>query len=246
MDVDGELELLTRDPFCRQVEETLRRAIYQWKHMPADMVVEGKFYSPLVIHDSEFGIVEEVDVVQLDEKSSILSRDFRPQIDSERDLEKIKLPIVTHDLEASERNYQDLVDAFGDILPIEKVGIVHYWFAPWDELIRWWDVERALTDLVVRPGLVHEAMERLTNAYLARLEQWQEQNLLSVTEGNYRVGSGGLGHTEALPQPDFDCSSVRPADQWAAERPRYSLRCHQRCMRSLLCSTRDAGWSSLG
>jgi len=212
--VDGELELQTNDSFCRQVEETLRRTIYQWNHMPVDMVVEAKFYSPLVIHDGEFGIAEDVDTVRQDERSDIVSRDFRPQIDSERDLEKIKMPIVSHDREASERNHQTLVDTFGDILPIEKTGIVHQWFAPWDELIRWWDVEKALMDLVLRPELVHQAMERLTNAYLERLKQWEEQNLLSVTDGNYRVGSGGPGYTDELPQSDFDPTRVRPVDQW--------------------------------
>jgi hypothetical protein len=214
MDVDGELELQTTDPFCRDAEQTLRRTIYQWDHMPVDMIVEAKFYSPLVIHDTEFGIAEDVDVVQQDERSDIVSRDFHPQIDSEGDLDKIKTPIVTHDEEASERNRQTLVDIFGDILPIESIGIVHQWFAPWDELIRWWDVEKALTDLVLRPQLVHLAMDRLTDAYLARLAQWEEQNLLSVTEGNYRVGSGGPGYTAELPQPDFDPARVRPVDQW--------------------------------
>jgi hypothetical protein len=214
MDVDGELELQTSDPFCRQVEETLRRTIYQWNHMPVDMVVEEKFYSSLVIHDSEFGIAEDVSVVRQDDRSDIVSRNFRPQIDSEPDLEKIKMPIVKHDREASERNYQTLVGVFGDILPIEKTGIVHHWFAPWDELIRWWDVEKALMDLALRPELVHQAMERLTNAYLERLTQWEEQNLLSVTDGNYRVGSGGPGYTEELPQSNFDPARVRPVDQW--------------------------------
>ena len=55
MDVNGELELKTRTPFCRQIEQTLRRTIYQWNHMPTDMVVEAKFYSPLVTHDTGFG-----------------------------------------------------------------------------------------------------------------------------------------------------------------------------------------------
>ena len=214
MDVDGELELQTTDPFCRGVEQALRRTIYLWNHMPADMIVEPKFTSRLAIRDSGFGIAEDVDVISQDDSSDIVSRDFHPQIDGERDLEKIRMPVVTHDQEASERNHQTLVDLFGDILPIEKVGIMHCWFAPWDELIRWWDVEKALMDLALRPELVHQAMDRLTRAYLTRLDQWEDLNLLSVTDGNYRVGSGGLGYTEELPQPDFDPTKVRPMDQW--------------------------------
>jgi hypothetical protein len=214
MDVNGELELLTSAPFFRGVEQTLRRTIYQWNHMPADMIVEAKFYSPLVIYDTGFGISEEVDLSFTDEKSDVVSRDFHSQIDSEKDLQKIKIPVVTHDEEASERNYQILVDTFGDILTVEKIGILHSWFAPWDELIRWWDVQKAMMDLVLRPELVHQAMDRLVHAYLSRLQQWKALNLLSVTSGNYRVGSGGLGYTDELPQNDFDPNRVRPIDQW--------------------------------
>ena len=214
MDVNGELELQTSDPSCRQVEQTFRRMIYQWNHMPADMVVEAKFYVPPVIHDTGFGISEDVDIAITDEKSSIVSRHFHPQIESEKDLGKIRTPVITHDEEASERNYRFLVDLFGDILTVEKIGITHTWFAPWDHLIQWWDVQRALMDLVLRPELVHQAMERLTNAYLNRLQQWKDLNLLSTASGNYQVGSGGLGYTEELPQEDVDPAHIRTIDQW--------------------------------
>jgi len=214
MDVDGELKLQTTEPFCQEVEKTLRQTIYQWNHMPTDMVVEAKFYSPLVIHDSGFGISELGDKVITDQRSDIVSRDFHSQIDSEEDLGKIKFPVVSHDEQASERNFQFLLDAFGDILTIEKVGIVHSWFAPWDELIQWWGVEKAMMDLSLRPNLIHQAMDRLVNGYLSRLQQWKELNLLSLTEGNYRVGSGGLGYTNELPQPEFNPRQVRTGDQW--------------------------------
>jgi hypothetical protein len=214
MDVEGELILQTTGPFCQDVERTFRQTIYQWNHLPADMVVEAKFFSPLVIHDSGFGISEHSEKVVTDQTSDIVSRDYQPQIDNEKDLEKIRFPIISHDEESSERNFQSLEDAFGDILTIEKVGIVHSWFAPWDGLIQWWGVQKAMMDLVLRPDLVHLAMNRLVNCYLSRLEQWQEQNLLSVTEGNYRVGSGGLGYTYELPQPDYNSRQVHPSDQW--------------------------------
>lgn len=214
MNVNGELTLQTSNPLCRQVEEQLRRTIYLWRHMRADMVVEAKFYSPLVIHDSGFGISEDVETIRLDAQSNIVSREFHPQIQSEKDIAKIKNPVITHDEIASEANYQTLQSIFGDILPVEKCGIVHRWFAPWDELIRWWGVQEAMMDLVLRPELVHLVMERLLEAYLSRLEQWEQLNLLSLTAGNYRVGSGGLGYTADLPQSDFNPRQVRPQDQW--------------------------------
>ena len=214
MDVDGELELQTTDPFCQEVEKTFRQTLYQWNHMPADMVVEAKFYSSLVIHDTGFGISDDSDKLLTDQNSDIVSRNFHPQIDNEQDLEKIKFPVISHDEDASEENFQFLLEAFGDILRIEKVGIVHTWFSPWDELIQWWGVQKALLDLSLRPAIIHQAMNRLINGYLSRLQQWKELNLLSTTDGNYRVGSGGLGYTDELPQPDSNPNQVRTSDQW--------------------------------
>ena len=46
--------------------------------------------------------------------------------------------------------------------------------------------------------------------HAARLDQWEGLNVLSLTDGNYGVGSGGLGHTSAIPPPDFDPARVRP------------------------------------
>ncbi|MCC6446220.1 MAG: hypothetical protein IT210_22555 [Armatimonadetes bacterium] len=214
MNCNDELTLRCADPFCRGVERQLRATLYQWEHFPGDMVVEPFFYSPLVIHDTGFGIGEDVRVIRMDPASGIVSREFHRQIREEKDLEKIKMPVLSLDSEATERNFHRLQDIIGDILAVQKCGVVHTWFAPWDELIRWWGVQDAMTDLVDRPELVRQAMDRLVNAYLARLEQWQAINALSLTAGDYRVGSGGLGYTDDIPQPDFNPERVRPCDQW--------------------------------
>jgi hypothetical protein len=204
MNVNDELTLRCSDPLTRDAEWGLRTQLYQWEHLRADMVVEPVFYSQLVIHDTGFGIEERSELIPQDERGGILSHGFHPQITCEADISKIRTPVLTHDVPASEANLRVLADAFGDILPVVPCGVVTYWFAPWDELVRWWGVTEALTDLIERPSLVHLAMERLTNAYLARLRQWQDLHVLSVTPGNYRVGSGGLGFTDDLPQPPLD------------------------------------------
>ena len=216
MDVNDELKVQTTDPFCRGIEGGLRRTIYLWEHMPGDMVVENVIYSDLAVRDSGVGIGEDVDIVRTDPRSGVVSRTFHSQIDSEKDIEKIKMPVVTHDKEASECNYQRMVDIFDGIIPVEKRGIPGSWFAPWDELIRWWDVQKAMMDLVLRPELVHMAMDRLVSAYVHRLDQWEELNLLALNNSNVRIGSGGYGYCDELPQDDYDANRVRPVDMWGS------------------------------
>jgi len=214
MDVNDELRLQTTDPFCRGLEGQLRRTIYQWEHMRGDMVVENVIHSPLVIRDTGLGVSEDVDIVRTDEKSSIVSRLFHPQIREEKDVEKIKMPQVTHDVEASERNYQRMVDIFDGVIPVEKRGLPGMWFAPWDLLIRLLGVQEAMMDLALRPELVHHAMERLVSAHLHRLDQLEELNLLSLNNSNVRIGSGGFGYCDELPQDDFDPAHIRTLDIW--------------------------------
>lgn len=218
LNFNDELTLLCQDAFCQGVEWELRSTLYQWRHLPGDMVIEPVLYSNLVIHDTGFGIQQEGEVI-IQEGGALASQEFDPQITCEADIEKIKTPIVTHDIEASEANFQRLVALVGDLVPVRKRGIATAWFAPWDELIRWWGVQPALMDMVERPELVHLGMDRLVNAYLARLDQWVEQNLLSLPEGNYRVGSGGYAYTSDLPAADFDPARVRPLDQWGHATP---------------------------
>ena len=137
-------------------------------------------------------------------------------VESLADIDKIRMPQVTHDAAASERDYQALSAVIGDVLPVEKRGEPGFWFSPWDELIRWWGVERAMTDLVDKPALVHAAMDRLVSAYLHRLDQYESNGLLSRNDGNVRIGSGGLGYSSELPQPDFSPDRVRCIDLWGA------------------------------
>ena len=216
LDVNDELKSQSTDPFCRGIEGGLRRTIYLWKHMPGDMVVENVIYSSLAIRDTGFGIGEDVDIVRTDPRSGVVSRTFHPQIQEEKDIQKIKIPEIIHDEEASERNYQRRCEIFDGIMPVEKRGIPGQWFAPWDELIRLWGVQEAMIDMSLRPELVHKVMDHLVNAYCHRLDQWEELNLLALNNTNVRIGSGGYGYCDELPQEDVNPDHVRTVDMWGS------------------------------
>lgn len=179
MNVENELTLRTEDPFCRQIETSLRQTIYQWKHMPGDMVVYPSMSQPLVVHDSGFGIDEDVEIRQTDVTSSVVSRHFRIQIKNEQDIDKIKMPRVTFDAEQTEAQYQIRQQIFAGILPVRKSKRGSFWFAPWDDLVRWTGVQEILMDMVLRPDYVHQLIRRLVDAWLYRLDQFIEQDLFS-------------------------------------------------------------------
>jgi len=214
MDVDGELTNKTVNPWARELETRIRRTIYQWKHMAADMVVNDYLDCPLTIHSTDFGIHEDVDVVRTDEGNEIVSRHFNVQISKMEDIAKIKMPKVTHIEKTTDIAFATMQDLFRDILPVKKVGQTHIWFTPWDYLIRWTGVEQAMIMLFDEPDLVNAAVERMVDAWMVELDQFEQQNLLSLDCDNTRIGSGGYGYVSSLPGKDFDPAQVRPRNMW--------------------------------
>jgi len=214
MNVDDELTLVTEHPWARDQERDLRRTLYQWRHLPGDMVVQDFLACPLAVHSTDFGIMEDVDVVKTDAESDIVSRHFNIQIHDFDDLEKIKMPTVTHNAAATEFRYQAMCHVYEGIMPVRKMGQTHIWFTPWDYLIRWWGIQEAMLDMIERPELVHAGVERMIDAWMVELDQFVEQNLLALDCDNTRIGSGGYGYTKRLPGDDFDPAWVKPHNMW--------------------------------
>lgn len=214
MNVNDELTLRCSDPWAREIENNLRMKLYQWQHLPADMVVDDYIACSLAISSTGFGLTEDVDIVKTDETSGVVSRHFHPHIVNPEDVDKIKMPHVTHDVVATEERFAMLCDIFGNILPVRKVGFKGRWFAPWDELIRWWGVEDAMRDLVDRPEMVEAAISRLVDAYMCELDQWESLNLLTRNDDNTRIGSGGYGYTSDLPGSDLDAAHPHTRNLW--------------------------------
>lgn len=214
MNVDDELTLRCEHPWARGQEDQLRKELYQWRHLPTDMVVSDYLACPRAIHSTDFGIVEDVDIAKTDETSDVVSRHFKIQIKTPDDIEKIKMPRVTHDEKATAFRYEAMCETYEGLLPVRKEGQGHIWFTPWDYLIRWWGVEEAMLDLVLRPEMVHAAVDRMVDAWMTELDQFVEQNLLTLDNRNMRVGSGGYGYCDELPGDDFDPDYVKPHNMW--------------------------------
>lgn len=214
MDVDGELALQTSDPLCRQLEEGIRRTLYQWRHMRADMVVEGCLYSPLKVTNTDLGLNAKVETLRIDERSSIASHRYANQVKDESDVAKIRTPRVLYDEEASRRRFETTCEIFDGVIPVRKRGVMARAFCPCDMLAERWGPQQFLLDLALKPALVQAAMERMTQACLGWLDQWEELGLLALNNTNVRAGTGGLSYCDELPGAECDPAHVRPADMW--------------------------------
>lgn len=214
MNVNDELTLKCEHSWARKLEEELRKTIYQWNHFRGDMVVDPFITCPLAIHSTGFGIEENVEIAYTDKDNDIYSRHFKIQIEEPEDIEKIKMPVVTHNKELTKECYEALTDIFGDILPVKKIGQKNIWFTPWDYLVRWWGIQEAIIDLILRPEMVHDIYEKMVQVWMSEMDQYEAQNLLSLDCNNTRIGSGGYGYTTELPGKEFNQEHVMAKNMW--------------------------------
>jgi hypothetical protein len=210
MEVDGELAVQAEDEWCRRLETGLRRALYAWRHMRADMVVEPVIDVPKVIRGLGFGIERVENTAVLDPANDVVGHYYLDQLQGEEDLEKIKTPQVALDEEATALAEARAHEIFDGILEVRMQGSLPV-FAPWDQLVQWHGVENTLIDLAVRPEFMHRMVGRLADAHMAMLDQLEEQGLLGY--GQQRIHCTGA-YADELPAAGFDPRHPRPKDLW--------------------------------
>ena len=210
MEVEDELTLRTEDEFCRGVETTLRRTLYQWQHMRADMVVEPVVEIPKVIRGEGFGlrIVEEAAI--LDPRNDIYGHAYIDQLQTEDDLKKITEPRVSLDERATAEAEEKAHAIFDGVLEVRMQGRFPN-FSPWDIIVQWRSPEHMILDLADRPEFMHQIVARVTEVALSQLDQYEALGLLGY--GQCTIHCTGA-YTDELPAPGFDPARPRAKDLW--------------------------------
>lgn len=213
LNAGGELDCLCENKALKDVEYSLRAELYQWNHFRCDMVVEPVIYNMIVGGPSssyaDYGIREQVN--RSDDGQDV---GYIPVIKSEADADKIRTPEVWYDREATERNRLFLCEIFDGVLEVRTRGIVTQWHSPWDQMIHWYGIEQLYADMYDRPHLVHRLLRNFMGALNEVVSRQEAMGMLDVGNGNWRVGSGGLGITDELPASNPDGHRISTREQW--------------------------------
>ena len=208
-------EILAQDDFLRGEERRLRTIIYFWENLQDDRVVDNVIPSPIVtsgdVRSANFGIKSEHEHSGRESGAYAI----RGVLQDERDIDKIQnQPNIVIDADATGRHYEQLSELYDGILRVEQRGPAFFWLTVMDTFIQWRGIQQMFVDLIDRPAWVHEALERITTGHLNDLDQLEALGILAPGHGNTRLGSGGYGWTDQLPQPGFDPDRVRLKDLW--------------------------------
>jgi len=210
MNINEELALQCEDAHCRRYEVHLRLLLYQWKYFPVDMVVEPSIRVAKAIYNSGFGVVAQAETAMSDPTSAVISYKYENQFQTENDLEKIRVPEISHDPGKTERRLEIAHEIFDDLLEVQPWGADPY-LSLWDPIASWMGVESALYALIDKPDYMHRLLTRMTNGYLNMLDQLAEQGLLCREQSLIHCTGA---YTDELPMPGYDPRKPRTQDLW--------------------------------
>jgi len=171
-----------------------------------DYVIEPVFNVPAIYSGLDWGLKETRVGGEMGGTSAIR---WESPVKGMEDLQKLRFPAIKVDHELTQSLFDLAESVVGESL---QVRLKTFW---------WWTLGMTLDlallrglgqimyDFTENPELIHKLMGFLRDGTLHLLDQLEEQNLLALNNDGY-VGSGGLGYTRELPQPDFK-GKVRPS-----------------------------------
>lgn len=206
--VDDFLTLTVQDPYFLQIEATLRREIYKWEHMPADMVLNPYIIIPRPVVNTGYGIVHHCSPHE--SEHSVHSVLYEDQFDDMEDVMKIQVPQVSLDHAAEVEIWDTAKWIFDGVAPIRWGGVMIH-TGLWDFVSQWKGVENCYIDFLDRPELIHAIMERVTNCCIAQIEQVNKLRVYDVV-GNYCHCS--YTFNKNLPSASCDPDHATTHDGW--------------------------------
>jgi hypothetical protein len=197
---------------ARSMEHDLLMRLYRYEHFEDASVIEARWEVSKAITVTGWGIEAEWTY----SADALGARRFKPVIHSPKDLQKLRMPIVTHNEAESARRFAMAWDAVGDILEVVFVGQACVSFHLMNLYTSWRGLEETMLDMCERPQMVHEALAFLAEGHAGVLRQLVNQGLLTLNNNDTYHSSGGKGWTAKLPAPSYDGGHARPRDMWAS------------------------------
>lgn len=178
-----ELTPVCEDPVLQKVEVEMRRAIFQKKHFPADMVIQPFVgIQKIVLNENKGGRLVPVRTeVDRKSKNEVQAHSYETIFHTMEDVEKIQPSKIHYDREATMKRYELVADAIGDIIPVKLVGmyaVMGIAHMPWDTLARFMSMDDLLYNMYDDPELMHAIIGRFTDVFMDRIQQYEDLDLL--------------------------------------------------------------------
>ena len=206
---DDELVNRCENKEVRWLERQLRISLYQWDHFQADYVIPPVFRIGKKIRSSGIGMGVQEDRIAGNTGTNIAAHKYKDQLNTEEDLEKLKIPVIKYDKEGTEKAAELAGDVFSGLLPVKVAGTT-FGFGIWDHVFRLRGVEKFFIDFALRPDFMHKTAKKFTDIGAATARQYEDLDLL---DANTLILHCTPACAKDLPAADFS-GKVRLKDVW--------------------------------
>ena len=198
-------------PLLKFWELCFKKKIFSYEHIDDDDVVEPWFDIPWNVSMSDFGIKVEK-TYGADRGSYVWTHPLKKLPE---DMAGLKFRELNVDRENTHAQMELAGKLFGDILPARIRG-KYFWSAGLTgSIIELTGLEELMMMMYDQPEGLHQLMAFMRDEFMNLLDWLENEKLLSDTEENDYVGSGGIAYTDELPRKDrAEGESVKLIDTW--------------------------------
>lgn len=199
MEIEDELTLCCHHPYLREIEQYMRRTLYQFKYCRADMVIRPYIPIPKVVSHTGIGIEVKEKTLEQANGNNIHSHEYSDMLSNEDDLEKLHYDTLAYDKDETLKRFELVADIIGDIVPVRLIGKDYAHISTWDEVSCLRGVTPLLMDLIDRPEFMHKVADKMFDILWNCMEQQAKLGLFDPDP--YALHWTGI-LTDDLPVPE--------------------------------------------
>lgn len=210
LNFDRSLTLLCEDTYLREIEQYLRRSLFQYKYFRADMILTPYIPIRKIIISSGIGLEVDETTLMQENGNNIMAHEYNDILSTSEAIEKLHNDIITYDEKTTLKRYELVSNILGDILPVKLIGENYAHITTWDEISKFRGVTPLLMDLIERPEFTHDMVSKLTGIFWNRMEQYEQLGLFEAEPSNLHCTCAA---SDDLPMPT-DGSSRKLKNVW--------------------------------
>ena len=195
--------------FARQVEGKLYENFQNQELFDDDRVTPDFFQVNYDTFFRLFDIQIEVEHTKVGENESLGHHFVSVVEDLEDDYHKLKPTIFGVDLESTQKRFDAIQEAIGDVLPV-RMGMDCLYSVPTQMLVHFMSMENMMFNMYDYPELFKEMMDRIAEDTLAYYKFLEEKRLILPTVSYEGVGQGTWAFTKELPGYDQVENGIYP------------------------------------
>lgn len=219
-------QLKCREEWAQRVESTLRFDIFVFDKIRDDHVVEPWFNINWDLSKSDYGVEVRQEYAER-VSGNVSSRRWEAPIkDLDRDLGKLKPRTFSVDREKTLAWKTHLEEVFDGIIGVRMRGGFWWTTGMTQNAIDLIGLEKFMESMYTNPDGLHRLMRFLQEDTMALSSFVEREGLLSLNNEDDYIGSGSMGYTRALPEPDWKPGDpVRLKDIWVLSESQESVGC---------------------